>query len=261
VRHTSSAPCLSIDLNADLGEGNGTGRLDEDRKLLSLVTSANIACGYHAGDAVSIRETVRAAADLGVSIGAHPSYPDRLGFGRREMKISDKELKRHIVEQIEILAEACATAGTKLRYVKPHGALYNAATRNRRVADLIVDSIASFDRTLLLLGLADNAMLDAARDAGLPVAAEAFADRAYEKDGTLVPRGEAGALLENPAVIAERAVNLVRNRKLVSRDGTELVLDADSLCTHGDGLNARAILERLRAEMEKAGIVVAPFAQ
>jgi 5-oxoprolinase (ATP-hydrolysing) subunit A len=261
VRDASSAPRLSIDLNADLGEGNGTERLDEDRKLLSLVTSANIACGYHAGDAVSIRETVRAAADLGVSIGAHPSYPDRLGFGRREMKISDKELKRHIVEQIEILAEACATAGTKLRYVKPHGALYNAATRNRRVADLMADSIASFDRTLLLLGLAKNGMLDAARDAGLPVAAEAFADRAYEKDGTLVPRGEAGALLDNPVVIAERAVNLVRNRKLVSRDGTELALDADSLCTHGDGPNARAILERLRAEMEKAGVVVAPFAQ
>lgn len=255
----SSRPRRSIDLNADLGEGNGTERLDEDKKLLSLVTSANIACGYHAGDAVSIRETVRVAADLGVSIGAHPSYPDRLGFGRREMKIADEELRRHIVGQMDILADACSAAGTKLRYVKPHGALYNAATRDRHLASVIAGSIASFDSTLVLLGLADNLMLDAAREAGLAVAAEAFADRAYEKDGTLVPRGDPGALLEDPAVIAARAVNLIRTGKLVSRDGGEIAIRADSLCTHGDGPNARAILERLRIDMEAAGFVVAPF--
>lgn len=249
----------SIDLNADLGEGNGTGRLDEDRKLLSLVTSANIACGYHAGDAVSIRETVRAAADLGVAIGAHPSYPDRLGFGRREMKIADEELRRHIIEQMDILADACSAAGTKLRYVKPHGALYNAATRDRHIAGLIAGSIAAFDPSLILLGLANNQMLDAARDAGLTVAAEAFADRAYEKDGTLVPRSEPDAMLEDSALIAARAVRLVQTEKLASRDGAQLTLRADSLCTHGDGPNALAILERLRAELEAAEIVIAPF--
>lgn len=259
MRGADPAAPLSIDLNADLGEGAGTERLEDDRKLLSLVTSANIACGYHAGDAVSIRETVRAAADLGVTIGAHPSYPDRLGFGRREMKIADVELKRHIVDQIGILADACSAAGTKLRYVKPHGALYNAATRDRHVADVIAESIASFDRGLVLLGLAGNSMLDAAVDAGLAVAAEAFADRGYETDGTLVPRGQSGALLEDPAAIAERAVTLVRTQKLISRGGAELHLRADSLCTHGDGPNARAILETLRAKMEAAGIAVAPF--
>lgn len=254
-------PRRSIDLNADLGEGNGTERLDEDRKLLSLVTSANIACGYHAGDAVSIRETVRAAADLGVAIGAHPSYPDRLGFGRREMRIADAELTRHIIEQMDIIADACSAAGTKLRYVKPHGALYNAATRDRNTAVVIAESIASFDRTLVLLGLANNGMLDAARAAGLTVAAEAFADRGYENDGTLVPRSEPNALLDDPALIAARALNLVKKGKLVSRAGIEIELRADSLCTHGDGLNARAILERLRGELEGAGIVIAPFVQ
>jgi UPF0271 protein len=261
VRDASSEPRLSIDLNADLGEGSGTEHLDEDRKLLSLVTSANIACGYHAGDAVSIRETVRAAADLGVTIGAHPSYPDRLGFGRREMKIADGELKAHILKQIEILADACLKAGTRLRYVKAHGALYNAAARDRRIADVIAESIASCDRTLIMLGLANNHMLDAARAAGLGAAAEAFADRGYESDGTLVPRGEPGALLEDPDQIAQRAVTLVRDHKIVARDGSGLRIDADSLCTHGDGPNAREILERLRAEMDAAGITIAPFAK
>ena len=250
---------LSIDLNADLGEGAGTQRLDEDRKLLSLVTSANIACGYHAGDAVSIRETVRAAADLGVTIGAHPSYPDRLGFGRREMKIEDGQLKGHIVTQIGILADACEAAGTRLRYVKPHGALYNAATRDRRIAEVIADSISSFDKSLVLLGLANNQMLTAARERGLTTASEAFADRGYEVDGTLVPRGKPEALLEDPAFIAQRAIRLIREGKLTTRDGTEISLDADSLCTHGDGPNARAILERLRSDLEASGIVIVPF--
>ncbi len=255
----ASKQSRSVDLNADLGEGSGTERLAGDKLLLSLVTSANIACGYHAGDAVSIKENVRAAADLGVTIGAHPSFPDRLGFGRREMKIADDELKRHIVMQIEILAEACETAGTKLRYVKPHGALYNLATRERRTASLIAESIASIDKSLILLGLANNLMLDAARDAGLTAAAEAFADRGYEADGTLVPRGQPGALLENADDIAARTVTLVLERKLIARDGCEIELDADSLCTHGDGPNAHAILQRLREAMKGAGIKVAPF--
>ncbi|MBA3646657.1 MAG: LamB/YcsF family protein [Gemmatimonadaceae bacterium] len=255
----ASKQSRSVDLNADLGEGSGTGRLAGDKQLLSLVTSANIACGYHAGDVVSIRETVRAAADLGVTIGAHPSFPDRLGFGRREMKIADDELKRHIVMQIEILAEACETAGTKLRYVKPHGALYNLATRDLNTATLIAESIAGVDKSLVLLGLANNLMLEAARDAGISGAAEAFADRGYEADGTLVSRGQPGSLLENADDVAARAVKLVLERKLIARDGCELEIDADSLCTHGDGPNAYAILQRLREEMERAGINVAPF--
>ena len=196
-----------------------------------------------------------------MTIGAHPSFPDRIGFGRREMKIADDELQRHIANQIDILAEACEKAGTKLRYVKPHGALYNLAARDRKTAALIAGAIASVDESLFLLGLANNLMLDTARDAGLSAAAEAFADRAYESDGTLVPRGRAGALLENPDEIAARAVRLVLEGSITALDGSELQMTADSLCTHGDGPNALAILQRLRDEMERAKIEVAPFAR
>ena len=260
IGSASSTGGRSIDLNADLGEGAGTERLAEDEKLLSLVSSANIACGYHAGDAVTIRDTVRAAHERGVSIGAHPSFPDKLGFGRREMRIADDELQRHIVKQIEILAEECGRAGATLRYVKPHGALYNLASRERRAADVIASSVAAVDRELVLLGLAGNEMLAAARDAGLLTAAEAFADRGYADDGTLVPRGQNGALLEDPETIAARALRLIRDGKLTSRDGKELSIRADSLCTHGDGPNAFAILQRLRSDLEGAGIGIAPFA-
>ena len=260
IGSVSSAGRRSIDLNADLGEGAGTERLAEDEKLLSLVSSANIACGYHAGDAVTIHDTVRTAHERGVSIGAHPSFPDKIGFGRREMRIADDELKRHIVKQIEILAEECARAGATLRYVKPHGALYNLASRERRTAEVIASAVADVDRRLVLLGLAGNEMLQAARDAGLATAAEAFADRGYADDATLVPRGEEGALLDNPEMIAARALRLIREERIVSRNGKELSIRADSLCTHGDGPNAFAILQRLRADLEAAGVTISPFA-
>jgi UPF0271 protein len=251
----------SIDLNADLGEGSGTGCLAEDEKLLSLVSSANVACGYHAGDAVTIRDTVRIAHERGVSIGAHPSFPDKPGFGRREMHIAEKELEFHIVRQVEILADACAKAGARLRYVKPHGALYNLAARDRRTADVIAKAVKSVDASLMLLGLAGNEMLAAAREAGLATASEAFADRGYADDATLIPRGEPGALLEDPDEITTRALRLVTDGKLRSRDGKEIEVSADSLCTHGDGPNAAAILARLRADFESAGITIEPFAK
>lgn len=249
----------AIDLNADLGEGDGTSRLVEDTLLLSLVSSANIACGYHAGDADSIRETVRVALDRGVVIGAHPSYDDRDGFGRRDLEVPAGTLTDDIVRQIETLAEACAAAGGQLRYVKPHGALYNRAARDPAVAQVVAAAIRSVDRTLVLLGLAGNQMLDAGRDAGLTVAAEAFADRGYLDDGTLVPRSEQGALLDDPVVIAARAIRLVQEATLLSRDGRELTIKADSLCTHGDGPHALPILRSLRAGLEQAGINIAPF--
>ena len=249
----------AIDLNADLGEGDGTSRLAGDIELLSLVSSANIACGYHAGDATSIRETVKAALERGVVVGAHPSYDDRAGFGRRDVEVSAAKLRGDIARQVEILSAACAAAGGRLRYVKPHGALYNRATRDRKTADVIAESVRSVDPSLVLLGLAGNAMLDAGRAAGLAVAAEAFADRGYLDDGTLVPRNEPGALLDDTNAISVRAVRLVRDLRLLSRDGRDLAIEADSLCTHGDGPNALAILKSLRAGLEAAGITVKPF--
>ena len=199
------------------------------------------------------------ARDRGVSIGAHPSFPDKLGFGRREIKFGADELRLHLIKQIEILAEACATAGTKLNYVKPHGALYNLATRDRETADLIARSIQSVDPSLVLLGLAGNHMLDAAHAAGIGAAAEAFADRGYKDDGTLIPRGEEGALLDSPQEIAARAITLIEEHYLIARGGKRLTIEADSLCTHGDGPNAFEILKRLRADIESAGITIAPF--
>lgn len=204
---------------------------------------------------------MRLAHELGVVIGAHPSFPDRPGFGRREIKIGADDLSSHIERQIEIMAEACAAAGARLRYVKPHGALYNLATRDRVTAQLIAECVKTVDADLILLGLAGNGMLDAARDAGVRVAAEAFADRGYADDGTLIPRDQPGALLENPEEIAVRALRLIRERKIRSRDGKDLYVTADSLCTHGDGPNALAILRRLRADLESAGVSIAPFAQ
>jgi 5-oxoprolinase (ATP-hydrolysing) subunit A len=176
------------------------------------------------------------------------------------MRIADDELRRHIVKQIEILAEECGRAGATLHYVKPHGALYNLASRERRTADVIASAVAAVDRELVLLGLAGNQMLAAARDAGLSTAAEAFADRGYAVDGTLIPRGQEGALLEDPAMIAARALRMIRDEKLTSRDGKELSIRADSLCTHGDGPNAFAILQRLRFDLQAAGVTIAPFA-
>lgn len=250
----------SIDLNADLGEGDGTSRLAEDIELLSLVSSANIACGYHAGDATSIRETVRAALDRGVVVGAHPSYNDRALFGRRDLEVPPDQLRLDIVRQIEILAESCAAAGGRLRYVKPHGALYNRATRDRKTAELIAASVRSVDPSLVLLGLAGNAMLEAARAGGLKVAAEAFADRGYRDDGTLVPRSEPGALLDDPEMISARVIRLVSEERLRSRDGHDIAIKADSLCTHGDGPNALAILRSVRAGLEAEEIHIRPFA-
>jgi len=202
---------------------------------------------------------VRVALDCGVVIGAHPSYDDREGFGRREIEVPSRRLRQDIVAQIETLAGACLVAGGRLGYVKPHGALYNRATSDPEVARIIADAIRAVDPTLVLLGLAGNQMLDAGRAAGLTIAAEAFADRGYRNDGTLVPRSEQGALLDDPAAIAARAVRLVKDEKLVSRDGHELTIRADSLCTHGDGPKALPILRSLRAGLEQAGITIAPF--
>lgn len=176
------------------------------------------------------------------------------------MRIADRELERHLRKQIEILAEACAEAGTKLRYVKPHGALYNLAAGDRATAEVVARAVRTVDAELILLGLAGSGMLDAARDAGLATASEAFADRGYADDGTLIPRGQPGALLEDPDEIATRALRLITTGRLRSRDEKEIAITAESLCTHGDGPNALAILQRLRAELQRSGVTVSTFA-
>ena len=198
----------AIDLNADLGEGFGHSRLTEDEALLDLVSSANIACGFHAGDATTMRDTVRAAKSRGVTIGAHPSYPDVPGFGRRELGLSPKQIRFHVASQLRALRDVCAGEGAKLSYVKPHGALYNRAAKDSRVADAIVQAISDVEARLLLLGLAGSEMARAAEQGGVAFAAEAFADRAYNSDGSLVPRSEPGAVIHDVQAAVERAITL-----------------------------------------------------
>ncbi|MFN0178184.1 MAG: LamB/YcsF family protein [Gemmatimonadales bacterium] len=251
----------SIDLNADLGEGFGRYRLDTDLDLLGLVSSANVACGFHAGDPIVMRETVSRAAARGVSIGAHPSYPDLQGFGRREMALGPEEIEALIVYQVGALAAFCTAHGVRLRYVKPHGALYNRAAREPEVARAIARGIRSTDPTLLLLGLDGTTMLDVGRDEGLEVAREAFVDRAYLPDGHLVPRGQPGACLDDVPTIVERAFRMVTERYVTAIDGTRRIVRPDSLCVHGDGPAAVAIVRALRERFEVAGVAIAPFAR
>ncbi|MEO7040770.1 MAG: 5-oxoprolinase subunit PxpA [Gemmatimonadaceae bacterium] len=250
---------LSVDLNADMGEGFGRYRL-EDAALLDVVTSANIACGFHAGDPVVMRETVTLAARQNVAIGAHPGYPDLVGFGRRELGASPDEIEAMVVYQVGALYAVCAAAGTKLLYVKPHGALYNRAAHEVQAADAVVRAVHSVDPSLALLALAGSEMLAAATRAGVRGVSEAFVDRAYRKDGTLVPRNTHGAVLTDTSEIAERAFRMVQTGTVRSIEGRDIAVRAESLCTHGDGPNALAIVRAVRDRLAQSGVLVAPFA-
>lgn len=250
----------SIDLNADLGEGFGIYRLPAEEAVLPLVSSASIACGAHAGDPMVMRESVTRAAAAGVAIGAHPGYPDREGFGRRELGASPAEIGAMVLTQVGALAAVCAAAGTRLRYVKPHGALYNRAARDAAAAEAIAEAVRAVDPGLALLGLDGSELLRAAEAAGLAPVPEAFLDRAYRADGTLLPRGEPGAVLSDPALVADRALKMVQDHHVVAVDGTRHLLRPRSLCAHGDGENPAALLAAVRTRLEEAGWTIAPFA-
>ncbi len=249
----------AIDLNADMGEGFGRYQLD-DAALLDVVTSASIACGFHAGDPVVMRDTVRAAMRHGVIIGAHPGYPDLVGFGRRELAASAAEIEAFVVYQIGALQAVCAAAGARVQYVKAHGALYNRAARDVAAADAIARAVLAVDPTLALLGLAGSELTRAAERVGIRAISEAFVDRAYRVDGTLVPRSEPGAILHDVGEVAERALRMAQTGTVQAIDGTMIDVHAESLCTHGDGPHALAIVRAVRARLEGAGIHVAPIA-
>jgi len=243
----------SIDLNADVGEG-----LDAaDAAILPLITSANIACGGHAGDLRTMRATVALALEFGVGIGAHPGYPDREGFGRREVDISDADLRASIREQLESLAAVVAEAGAQIVHVKPHGLLYNKAAADPVLARSLAAVVQEWDPRVVLVGLAGSHLLDAGRSFGLAVAAEGFADRAYEPDGSLRPRSRHGALLADPALVAAQAVSIARDGRAPLDDGGAVAVAAETLCLHGDEpaavKNARAVREALAA----AGVALA----
>ncbi|MCK9515855.1 MAG: 5-oxoprolinase subunit PxpA [Ottowia sp.] len=249
-----------MDINSDLGESYGAWRMGDDAAMLDIVTSANVACGFHAGDPAGILDTVRAAAQRGVAVGAHVAYPDLVGFGRRNMDPTSRELTADVIYQIGALQGLAAAAGTQVRYVKPHGALYNTIARDARQADAVIDALLAVDATLVLVALAGTPLMARARDRGLAVVAEAFADRGYNDDGTLVSRRLPGAVLDDPEQIAERMLALIRTGSITSVNGRAVPLRADSICVHGDSPGAVAIARRLRAHLEQAGVTLRPFA-
>jgi len=248
-----------IDLNCDMGESFGVYSVGNDEALMALVTSANIACGAHAGDPLVMDRTVRLAARHGVSIGAHPGFPDLAGFGRRAMQLTPAEIENTVLYQVGALAAFARSAGAELAHVKPHGALYNMTARDIEVAQAIVHGITRADKDLIVVGLAGSVMIEAAQAAGMRVACEGFADRAYEADGSLRSRKLEGALIHDPETAAERAVRIARDGVVTAYTGEEIPLQVDTLCVHGDTPGAVEIVTAIRRRLEEAGVEVAPM--
>lgn len=254
-----SRTMAALDLNSDLGESYGVWRLGDDETMLRLVTSANVACGFHAGDPSTLRATCATAAAGGVRIGAQVAYPDLAGFGRRHLAMDPDELRDAVLYQLGALDAFAQVAGTGVAYVKPHGALYHACTDDAGAAQAVVDAAHEYDPSMAVLGAPDSALLAAAERAGLEPVPEAFADRAYLPDGRLAPRHDPGSVLTDPSEVAARAVRIAVDHEVVAVDGSVLTLRARSLCVHGDTPGAVALAGAVRAALEVAGVGVHPF--
>lgn len=249
----------TIDLNSDLGESFGQWKMGDDAAVLSIVSSANVACGFHAGDPAGILFTLKAACAKRVVVGAHVSYPDLVGFGRRKMDIASDELTADVIYQIGALQGLARSAGTQVRYVKPHGALYNTIAYDERQAQAVIEAILAIDPALVLMGLAGSPLLQWAKNNGLKTVAEAFADRAYHSDGTLVSRQKAGAVLHDPQVVARRMLELVTTGGVTSIEGKFTPVQADSICVHGDSPGAVEMAREVKLLLEQEGIEIRSF--
>jgi UPF0271 protein len=247
---------VRIDINSDMGESFGAYTIGRDAGLMASITSANVAAGFHAGDPSVLRETVRLAKAQGVAVGAHPGFPDLVGFGRRELNVTAKEAEDFILYQIAAVAGVAAAEGVRLQHVKPHGALFNMAVRDAALAAAIARAVAAFDRTLILFGLPGSEIINAGRTAGLRVASEVFADRAYEPDGTLASRRKPGSVIHDADAVVARAVRMVAERSVVATDGSVVPLEADTICVHGDTPGSDALAAKIRAGFERAGVTV-----
>jgi len=247
---------VRIDLNADLGEGEGTEPSDSDRALLKVVSSASIATGAHAGNPVLMRRTIRLANEHGVAVGAHPGFYDREHFGRKELEISPVDVEALLLPQLAAATDAAVSEGIRLRHVKLHGALYNMAARDADLARAVASAVRKFDPSLLLFGPPGSALLEAARAADLGGTAEVFADRGYRSDGSLAPRTEPGAVLHDPEVVVARATRMATEGTVVTVDGQMLRLQADTICVHGDTPDAARLATAVRHGLEAAGIVI-----
>ena len=251
----------TIDLNADLGENTPDRLVGDDVRMLEIVTSANVSCGFHAGSPEGIRDTLAAAVRAGIVIGAHPGYRDYANFGRAPMDVDSATLQAHIEYQLGALIGLASAVGGTVAYVKPHGALYNTIARDERQAEDVVAAIRAIDQGLVLLGPAGGVVLDVAERAGLAVAAEAFADRAYFPDGRLVPRTEPDAVLHDPSIVAERMTRLAAEGVIRAVDGTDVAIVARSICVHGDSPGAVTMAAEVRRRLSEAGVTIAPFVE
>jgi UPF0271 protein len=251
---------MHIDLNSDMGESFGAYRIGADEEILRWVTSANVACGWHGGDPQVMRQTVAQAKALGVAVGAHPSYPDLLGFGRRVMQITRAEARDYMLYQIGALRAFVEAAGLRLQHVKPHGAIYNVAAKDRELSLGIAEGVKDAGGDLILMGLPDSEMLKAARELGVRAACEAFGDRAYNEDGSLVSRKIAGSLITDPDRVAERVIGLAKGN-VTTITGKEIRLHADTICLHGDTPGAATIAQAVREALDAAGAQVRPLGE
>ncbi|MEI5680786.1 5-oxoprolinase subunit PxpA [Mesorhizobium sp. CCNWLW179-1] len=251
----------SIDLNSDLGESFGSWSMGDDKAMLSVVTSANIACGFHAGDPAGILDVLREASKRGVAIGAHVGYRDLVGFGRRNMDPSNAELTADTIYQIGALQGLAHAAATRVSYVKPHGALYNTIASDARQAASVIAGIRAVDPSLIFVALAGAPVIEQAKASGLTVISEAFADRAYNPDGSLVSRRLAGSIIHDPQLIADRMFKLAVEKRIAAIDGSEITVIADSICVHGDNAEAVSIARTVRETLIARGIVVESFAR
>lgn len=250
---------LRIDLNADVGESFGRYTLGCDEEMLNIVTSVNIACGWHAGDPLTMEKVVRMSAEKNIAIGAHPGYPDLLGFGRRDMVISTDEIKAYVKYQIGALYAFCKAQGVKMHHVKPHGAMYNYAGKNYMQARAICDAVAAVDNDLVLVGLAGSELIRAADDVGIRRCCEVFADRAYEEDGSLVSRSKPGSVIVNEEEVVSRTVRMIRQGVVTAITDKDIKIQADTICVHGDTPHAVGLASNLRKALTADGILVASF--
>ncbi|MDR3279325.1 MAG: LamB/YcsF family protein [Synergistaceae bacterium] len=249
---------VKIDMNSDLGEGFGAWNMGDDRAVLASVSSANVACGYHAGDPSIMRKTVKLCAESGVAVGAHVSYPDLVGFGRRNMACAPQEVYDYCLYQIGALQAFCLAQGVSLQHVKPHGAMYNQAARDRKLADAIVSAVKDIGG-VILMGLAGSEFVPAASAAGIRFAAEAFADRAYMKDGSLMPRSREGAVIHDAELAARRVVQMVTQGTVTAEDGSLIQFRPDTICLHGDTKEAVEMAATVRRELEASGVEIKPL--
>jgi len=248
---------LKVDINCDLGESYGQFKIGYDEEVMPHITSANVACGFHAGDPTVMKQSVELARRHKVAVGAHPGFPDLMGFGRREMNLSPEEIRSYIIYQTGALQAFAKTSGIKLQHIKPHGALYNMAMKDPGLAKAIVEGVVAFDPDLIVFAQAKSEMAKAASKAGLRVAHEVFSDRAYNRDGSLVSRTGSGAVIEDPRIVTKRAVEMVKNKRVVAVDGKVADLgEVHTICVHGDNLKAVALVKALRKGLEEEGISI-----